>query len=196
MIAFMFASAFAAVPADHHVGFGVGVTAPTGTFAPNTVSVRVRASDTLVLEPSFDVSFATSGSGVEAGPVDVTQRTSSLSTGVALGVRYHAASREKLALVVSGAPYANSSRSVNDPDVDTNDDQTVSSSLAVGVLWGLGAEFHPGGPWALSADAYNPLLSISRTSTLSPGDVQSVNSGLDVGLTFAPTVRVMGHLFF
>jgi hypothetical protein len=39
-------------------------------------------------------------------------------------------------------------------------------------------------------------LSISRTSTLSPGDVQSVNSGLDVGLTFAPTVRVMGHLFF
>ncbi|MCB9674560.1 MAG: hypothetical protein H6737_05545 [Alphaproteobacteria bacterium] len=188
--------ASATIPDDHSVGFGLGIAAPTGTFAPNTVSVRVKAMDTLVVEPSLDSSFASSGSSADIGGTEIRSRTTSVTFGGGLALRYHVASRDPVALVFTMTPYARFAQTFQDPNLDGADDVTTNSSFTTGAAWGLGTSYHPGGPWQISADVSNPLVAYTRSSTRQPNDDVQATGTFDVGLVFAPSVRMMAHLWF
>ncbi len=204
-------------PEGQTVGIGLGWQFPTPLLEPNIASARFRLG-AVTLEPSIRLAFDRAGTESEtvgrvadAEPVTVEDEARTRGTGLEVGgtVRYPFARRGNLSLVGLGGVNVGWSSAAQDEDLrdETTVDEARSSALNASLNWGLGIEWFMRHNLALSADARNPLVSWSRTTTTTreerdtpvgraTGNSERVTTALSGGLTFRPQIRVMLHLYF
>lgn len=171
-------------PVGTTIGIGIGYLLPSDVLEPEVGSVRLRFPGGLTLEPRVDI--GTRQTSTELLGVD--QDDSEVFVALGTELRLPLASRGPVDfLVVGGAAVRFAG---TDPDGDDNS----SSVTSLGLSWGVGLDYWLSERWALSATASNPLLSY-RTSRTEP-DTELETSTFQVGATFDPAFRVMGHIFF
>ena len=184
------------VPGATAVGFGIGIVAPAGSWAPNTASVRVRVADGVALEPRALVYLGNDREVAVAGDDETVSAVRIGSVNVGLDVRGTVATRDNVELIALGGGSILLQSTTNDPDGDDNNSTT--SATRASLVWGLGANWWLHRSFCLSADVRNPLLSLNldRQRSEAVDDAYTGGSNMDISLAFAPSVRVMGHIVF
>lgn len=204
-------------PEGMTVGVGAGWAFPNSILEPNTVSVRVKLSPMLALEPVANLGGNTGGA-ITTGSVTVGGTTDSdtdedtnggLNLGIGGNVRYSFGSFGPVDFVgIGGIGFNYGSNTVNRDVQETGlVDRTTTSSIGATLNWGLGVEWFLSRNVVLSADAHNPLVSWTQTTVNNvqqdntgtepvAAQTETVNRTLNYGLIFQPTVRVMFHLYF
>lgn len=204
-------------PQETTVGIGAGWTFPQSILEPNTVSVRIKFGPALALEPYANLGGRTGGTAtvdsVTLGGTTTTAEDEDTNGGLNLGaganVRYAFASAGPVDFVGLGGIAVNyGSNTVNRDVLEENvSDVTNTSGINVNANWGVGVEWFINRNVVLSADATNPLVSWSRSTTRAETEDntgaepfstldESTTTNLDFGLRLMPSVRVMFHLYF
>jgi hypothetical protein len=171
-------------PEGTAVGVGFGYLLPTAIDNPNTTSVRFRMSSGLMLEPVVVLNFAGDST---TGVVDTSDGAQDFAVGAL--VHYLLGDSDAVDLSLIGTALVGLSR--DNPDGDDNN----QSDIDFGLGWGLGVTWWASHHWSLSMDATNPFFSFSKSTQEQVGDDTS-QSAWNFGLNFAPTVRMMLHLFW
>ena len=116
------------------------------------------------------------------------------SLDVGVNLRYNIASRNKVDLAVLGGIGIDVTNTTTDPDGNNND--ITDKTTTLGVAWGLGAEYHINGHWAISVDGLNPLAAIANGSSEDDAaSTETKTQGSIIGVGWDPTIRIMGHLY-
>lgn len=191
-------------PSELSLGIGAGWTFPAQVLAPGTVSVRLRLVGGLTLEPSLTLAgSAGTNTNETVFPGTPTSTNESgrnaLTLTVGTDIRAPVLARGPLDLVLVGSVFVSRSSSSTDPD--GADNNTAMNNLAIGAAYGLAIEWFLGKNLVLSADARNPLVTWNRSRTfqelgVAGAEAETVDSGISAGLVFAPSVRLMVHLYF
>lgn len=183
------------------VGVGAGWTFPADLTTPNTVSVRFRMASGLTIEPV--ASIAASGTFnhthlTSANNATAADRTAAQTLFGGMQVRKPVAHRGPIEYHFIIIPGFSLSNSVNNPE--GTDNRIRTTSMAMGIGWGLGVEYFPPkfeGHWSLSMDATNPLFAFAYATTHDESaNTRTNTSSYGLGATFAPTVRGMLHLYY
>ena len=70
------------------------------------------------------------------------------------------------------------------------------TTTTFGIGWGIGIGYWLSRHWQLSATATNPLLAFTKTSQQVTSDTETMStSTTSVGITFAPAITFMVHLY-
>lgn len=184
----------AAIP-DQAIAIGAGIAAPTGSLAPNTVSVRLRVADKIEIEPTAGLAISSSTTVVEVP--DDENTTVSRSSGVDVGVlgRFGVAQKEAVELQALGGVGFGTGRTTTDPE--GSDNNTTTGTVWIGASWGVGVTWWASERFSLTADATNPLVNYNRSKTEpESGDSSQTNTNFSLLVQFDPTVRMMGHVWF
>lgn len=172
-------------PDGFSIGIGLGWDLPADLQAPNVTGVRFRLASGLTLEPI--VVIARDGTSVEGdfGDSDSSDFGMLFSANLRMPRQIHG----KVDLVLLGGAAAGFVSS--NPDGDDN----TSSSLLLGLNWGLGLEYWVRSQWCLSLTATNPFIAYERENDeLGPG-METTTTTNSIGVVFAPNVVLMAHLF-
>lgn len=173
-------------PAPKSLGLGFGYVFPADVQLINVASARIVFSDTLILEPIFELSFISQGT--EVGGMDASDSAFVLAAGTELRYQMWARGRVGLSLVGAAAlTFVN-----NNPEGDDNN----TSSLSFGLSWGVGLDLWLWRNWGLSFTMTNPFFSYTSTTEQTPaGDIK--NNSTFFGLVWDDTaVRFMLHAYF
>jgi hypothetical protein len=155
------------------------------SFIPfNVASLRFRPTRTLEIEPSVGVLVRSTAE--RAGDSDRTTSTGVSWTG---GVLARVGIAERGPVQLQGVGYG----TVGGASRGTG--SNARSMSMVGLGWGLGVTWWASERFSLSGDATNPLVQSTR-SRRGEGSDRRVESSTDIGLLLAPTVRMMGHVWF
>jgi len=195
-------TAAAAAPARDHrpalrsIGIGAGFQFPADFTMPSVVSVRLRWTSSLTFEPIFSVSGSTvSDVTTTAGGMETENEVSTFGVEFTTAVRLRLASRGPIDFVVIALPGVTWSKRTTDPNGPDNATEETTTSFGVG--WGIGLEWFLRPHWSLSFDAANPLFSIVKTEMDRPMMLSDTSrTTTNIGATFDPVVRLMGHLYF
>jgi hypothetical protein len=167
-------------------GIGLGIDLPAEVTAPNTTSVRLRLASGVTLEPFVTVALSGTHTEDEFGETDNGQFELSAGTNLRYPRQIHGPVDF---LLVGGAGVGITS---TDPDGPDND----STTMAVGLSWGIGLEYWHNTHWSLSLTATNPFVVYSRTSQEQGPGMDAVSSSSLIGVIWEPNVVLMGHLYF
>ena len=180
---------------DRAIAIGAGIAAPTGSLAPNTVSVRLRLADKIEIEPTLGLAISSSTQVVEVPDDETTNVTRNIGVGVGALGRFGVAQKESVELQALGGVGFNTGRTTNDPE--GSDNNTTTGSVSVGASWGVGITWWASERFSLTADATNPLVSFARSKTEpESGDSSTTSTDFAFLVQFDPTVRMMGHVWF
>jgi hypothetical protein len=206
-------------PEGTAVGIGIGYTFPRSILEPNTASVRFKLGG-ITLEPRLNLGGSslggTTGQYTQIGDQppnesSVENKNGGLGLSVGTDVRFALGSRGPLDLLFIGGISVGWANNSGDATTSTSDivSKTSGNSTSAVLNWGLGLEWFLGKGFSLSADAVNPLVSWTRSTTTTetsrPGtdtipalvDRDTTNNtSVSYGLTFQPTIRAMVHLYF
>ncbi|NVB78738.1 MAG: hypothetical protein HOV81_10120 [Kofleriaceae bacterium] len=181
-------------PGDRPDGFaialGLGYALPTSLETPNITSARIRLSSGFEIEPAVRIANESTSTTVKAPMVDDVESTEKDTTFSLLALG-------RLTLIQRGRADFNVLASLgfttdkNNPDGDFNTTTTNSFGLGWGI--GVGDWFSP--HWQLSMNVLNDLVTYSSTKVQTGDGMSMTNSGTEIGLTFAPQVFMMLHLY-
>jgi len=206
-------------PEGNTLGIGAGFTFPQSILEPNTVGVRLRVGP-VALEPGLRLGGNGTGTankqtftlpGQQPNVNDNQDKASGFDLSLGVNVRYAIASHGPVDLIViGGAGFSmGTDSSQNDVTNTTTKDTTNIQSMSASVGYGLGIEWFVGHGLSVGADATNPLLvwtqsssrhSVAVTNTTTNEVTTTVTdtnqSNVTGALVWAPTVRLMVFLYF
>lgn len=179
-------------PQGYSTGIGAGWSfTGTDVLTPNSVSARFRLASGLTIEPLVIINYDQSTTGM-TGAEDSVVKEFTLSAGALARIPIAGRDKVDLELLVGGGISVVSG--TDDPAGANNAIDT--STIGIGAVWGVSVEYFISHHWSWSFDATNPFVTYETTKISPPGGTDATVTDLQVGAIFAPTVRLMTHIYF
>lgn len=179
-------------PDGFAIALGLGYALPTSLQTPNITSARIRLASGFEIEPAVRIANESTSEETEVPPPGMDMETTNKHTVLsvlALG---------RLTLIKRGRADFNVLASLgfttdkNNPDGDFN--TTTTNSFGLG--WGIGVGYWFSPHWQLSMNVLNDLVTYSSTKVgAGIDDASMTTSSTEIGVTFAPQVFMMLHLY-
>lgn len=177
-------------PTDLAFAIGVGYErAATGSFdlqMPNIASVRLRLVTGLTFEPTITLSNTSETTDPGTGTTS-TETITELGLGTL--VRYPLIRHHRVDFEIVGSIGVDISK--DSPPGGDMDKTTTTFDIG----WGIGIGYWLSRHWQLSATATNPLLAFTKQSQETSATETTSTSSTSVGITFAPAISFMIHLY-
>ncbi|HEY1817998.1 MAG TPA: hypothetical protein VGG74_36900 [Kofleriaceae bacterium] len=176
----------------NELSFAIGVgyeRATTGSFdlqMPNIASVRLRLATGLTFEPTITLSNTSETTDPGTGTTS-TETITELGLGTL--VRYPLIRHRRVDFEIVGSVGVDISKD-SPPGGDM--DKTTTT---FGIGWGIGIGYWLSRHWQLSATATNPLLAFTKQSMETSATETMSTTTTSVGITFAPAISFMIHLY-
>lgn len=176
-------------PDGFAIALGLGYALPTSLQTPNITSARIRLSSGFEIEPAVRIANESASNELETPAMtdETTDKHTTFSL-IALG---------RLTLIQRGRADFNVLASLGFTTDKTNPDGDFNTTTvnSFGLGWGIGVGYWFSPHWQLSMNVLNDLVTYSSTKTQAAMDTSMTTSTTEIGVTFAPQVFMMLHLY-
>jgi hypothetical protein len=175
-------------PVGWAFGIGIGYALPTSLETPNTASVRFRMPSGITFEPRVALAnSSTSMKDTTPGTMATTDTTTELN--LAALVRKPMVEHGRYDFELLGGLGFDVTK--HDPDGANNTRTDTSIDISWGIAVGAWITQH----WQVSFGVTNPLITYTSTKQETGMSTSTTTSTTTVGVTFAPNVLMMIHLY-